>query len=92
MSITRAQLTVLLILLFSLLLSAIGVVYSKYSSRKHFVILQQLRAERDAAEVEWGRLQLEENTWATHARVEKIARKRLNMQIPTANEVVVVKP
>ena len=89
---TRGQLMMLLVLFFSLLLTATGVVYSKYASRKQFVALQMLRAERDAVEVEWGRLQLEENTWATHARVEKIARKRLDMHIPAAREVVVVRP
>nr|WP_305793073.1 cell division protein FtsL [Sedimenticola hydrogenitrophicus] len=82
----------LLLLTFGLLLTATGVVYSKYATRKQFVALQVLRAERDAIEVEWGRLQLEQSTWATHARVEKIARKRLNMHIPAADEVVVVKP
>ncbi|MCW8848142.1 MAG: cell division protein FtsL [Sedimenticola sp.] len=89
---TRGQLMVLLILTFGLLVTATGVVYSKYASRKNFVALQLLHAERDSLEVEWGRLQLEQSTWATHARVEKIARKRLKMHIPTAEEVVVVKP
>lgn len=89
---SRGQMMALLFLAFSLLLTATGVVYSKYASRKHFVALQVLRAERDAIEVEWGRLQLEQSTWATHARVEGIARKRLKMHIPTASEVVVVKP
>jgi cell division protein FtsL len=88
----RGQLILLLLLTFGLLLTATGVVYSKYATRKQFVALQMLRAERDAVEVEWGRLQLEQSTWATHARVEKIARKRLNMHIPAADEVVVVKP
>jgi len=90
--VNRGQLIVLLFLAFGLLATATGVVYSKYASRKHFVALQMLRAERDAIEVEWGRLQLEQSTWATHARVERIARKRLKMHIPTAGEVVVVKP
>ncbi|WP_260294924.1 cell division protein FtsL [Sedimenticola hydrogenitrophicus] len=88
----RGQLILLLLLTFGLLLTATGVVYSKYATRKQFVALQMLRAERDAIDVEWGRLQLEQSTWATHARVEKIARKRLNMHIPAADEVVVVKP
>lgn len=88
----RGQAIILMFLAFGLLLTATGVVYSKYANRKQFVALQMLRAERDAMEVEWGRLQLEQSTWATHARVEKIARKRLKMHIPTAEEVVVVKP
>ncbi len=89
---TRGQLMLVFFLMCALLLSAIGVVYAKYATRKQFVTLQMLRGERDAVEVEWGRLQLEENTWATHARVERIARKRLNMHTPAAEEVVVVRP
>ena len=86
---TRGQLLVTLLLATAVLLSATGVVYAKYASRKQFVALQQLRAERDAVEVQWGRLQLEQSTWATHARVERIARKQLDMHMPQANDVVV---
>lgn len=89
---TRGQLRLLLFLTFGLLATATAVVYSKYALRKDFVALQLLRTERDAMEVDWGRLQLEQSTWATHTRVEKMARNKLNMHIPTAEEVVVVKP
>ncbi len=78
--------------LFAVVASAVGVAYAKYASRKQFVALQALRAERDALEVEWGRLQLEQSTWATHGRVERIARDKLNMRTPNASEVVVVTP
>ncbi|HEC17701.1 MAG TPA: cell division protein FtsL [Sedimenticola sp.] len=76
--------------LLAVLASGIGVVYAKYASRKYFVELQALRAERDAIDVEWGRLQLEQSTWATHGRVERMARKKLGMHIPAADEVVVI--
>ena len=33
-------------------------------------------------EVEWGQLQLEQSTWAMHARVEKIAARDLAMRVP----------
>jgi cell division protein FtsL len=36
-----------------------------------------------ALEVEWGQLQLEQSTWAGHARIEKAARERLRMITPT---------
>ncbi|MCP3672413.1 MAG: cell division protein FtsL [Gammaproteobacteria bacterium] len=72
--------------------SATGVVYAKYASRRHFVELESLRAQRDAIDVEWGRLQLEQSTWATHGRVERIAREKLNMRIPLVEEVKVIRP
>jgi cell division protein FtsL len=41
-------------------------------------------------EVEWGQLQLEQSTWATHARVEKVARERLHMKPPAPGQVLAV--
>lgn len=76
----------------AVLFSAVGVVYAKYASRKHFVELQSLRAEREAVDVEWGRLQLEQSTWATHSRVERMARNKLDMRLPMAEEVMVITP
>ncbi|MBW9276050.1 MAG: cell division protein FtsL [Candidatus Thiodiazotropha sp. (ex. Lucinisca nassula)] len=75
----------------AVLASAIAVVYSKYLSRKHFVVLQELQAERERIGIEWGRLQLEESTLATHSEVEKRARDRLKMHLPQFNEVVVIR-
>ena len=71
--------------------SAIGVVYSKYLSRRHFVALQELQAEKERLGIEWGRLQLEESTLATHSAVEKQARDRLHMHLPGVDEVVVIR-
>ncbi|MBT3014844.1 MAG: cell division protein FtsL [gamma proteobacterium symbiont of Clathrolucina costata] len=75
----------------AVLASAIAVVYSKYLSRKHFVVLQELQAERERIGIEWGRLQLEESTLATHSEVEKRARDRLKMHLPQFDEVVVIR-
>ncbi|GAB4358062.1 MAG: cell division protein FtsL [Gammaproteobacteria bacterium] len=72
--------------------SALGVIYAKHQTRKLFVELNGLQKERDELQIEWGRLQLEQATWATHGRVERIARQRLKMQIPAPEEVVIVKP
>ncbi|WJW76851.1 cell division protein FtsL [Thiohalobacter sp. IOR34] len=72
--------------------SAIGVVYAKHRSRTLFVELQGLQAERDALNIEWGQLQLEQSTWATHGRIEDLARSRLGMVIPAPEQVVIVRP
>jgi cell division protein FtsL len=89
---SRGGVLLLLFLLVAVTLTATGVVYAKYASRKYFVELQSLRKERDAIDVEWGRLQLEQSTWATHGRVERLARERLNMRIPEAREILVIRP
>ncbi|MES9959894.1 MAG: cell division protein FtsL [Sedimenticola sp.] len=88
---SRGRFILLVILAIAVLVSATGVVYAKYSSRKYFVELQLLRTERDAVDVEWGRLQLEQSTWATHGRVERLARKKLKMHIPSSSEVMVIR-
>jgi cell division protein FtsL len=66
-------------------------VYTKYLSRKYFVELQALQAEAESLGVEWGRLQLEESTLATHAKVESTARGRLGMHLPRIEEVRVIR-
>jgi len=76
----------------AVLLTSVGVVHAKYSSRKYFVELQKLRLKHDELDVEWGRLQLEQSTWATQHRVQKLARKKLNMHMPSAEEVMVIRP
>lgn len=75
----------------ALLVTALGVVYVKHESRKLFVDLQQLQATRDALNVEWGQLQLEQSTWATPGRIENMAVSRLDMVVPGPEEVVTVR-
>lgn len=79
------------VLLASLLLSsAVALVYVQHRHRALYVELQSLERERDALEVEWGKLQLEQSTWATHERIESLARKRLELRVPPLNETVLV--
>lgn len=73
------------------LLSAVMSVYARHESRRQFAELQQLNAERDELEVEWGKLQLEQSLQSNHSKVEETARKRIGMRIPAAMEVEVVK-
>lgn len=79
---------ILLIVTFS---SAVSVVYVKHYNRKLFVELQQLEKHRDDMEVEWGQLQLEQNTWATHARIERIAKEKLQMITPDTSEIIYIR-
>lgn len=82
----------LLLLVLGVVVSGVGVVYSRHQSRTLFVQLQALLTERDALNIEWGQLQLEQSTLATHGRIERLAIERLGMRIPSHEEVIQVRP
>ena len=89
----RQRILLVATLLFAVVMTtAIGVVYSKHKARKLFVELQQLNKEVVSLNTEWGRLQLEQSAWSDHGRVEKIARERLGMAMPEAEQVAFIKP
>ena len=67
--------------------SAIATVYAKHESRKLYAELQVLQRERDQLEMEWGQLQIEQSTWSTHARVERMAREEIGMGEPQAEQL-----
>ena len=46
---------------------------SQHAARKLFVELEGEQALAQKLDEEWTQLQLEQSTWATHKRVEKIA-------------------
>ncbi|HJT97942.1 MAG TPA: cell division protein FtsL [Rhodanobacteraceae bacterium] len=81
----------LVILLAAVVASAIGVVYSIQESRELFVELTRLGNERDDLNFEFGRLELEQATWAENNRIEQIARGRLGMVSPNPPDVVVIR-
>jgi cell division protein FtsL len=74
------------------LASGLAAVYARHQARKLFIELQALTAERDRLEMDWGRLQIEQSTQASHARVEQLAREELQMRLPDPREIRVVGP
>lgn len=82
----------LLVLLTCSVASAIGVVYMRHRHRALFVELSRAERERDELNIEFGRLQLEQATWAEANRIDQISRERLGMKFPEANDIVVVRP
>lgn len=80
------------ILLAVLVACALSVVTSQHKARKLYVELQKEQESAKQLDIEWTQLQLEQSTWAMHARVEKIASGRLMMRVPPATRVQVVAP
>jgi cell division protein FtsL len=81
-----------LLLAVGVMISALGVVYTKHRSRQLFVELEALKTQRDDLNIEWSQLMLEQATWATPTRVELIARQRLGMTVPPSDKIVIVTP
>jgi cell division protein FtsL len=74
-----------------IVITAITCVYARHESRNQFTQLQSLITQRDALEVDWGRLQIEQSTWSGHARVEQLARNKMRMRDPVPEEILVVR-
>lgn len=92
MEIAARRQPVVLTLVFAIVcvVSAVAVIYTKHESRKLFIALEQLTIERDELNIEWGQLQIEQSTWATHARIEKVASAELSLARPDRSELNII--
>ena len=82
---------VLVLLLIAVIGSALGVIYARQQNRLLFGELTRLTHEKDDLDTEFGRLELEQETWAETNRIEQVARGQLGMINPGMAETVVVK-
>ena len=71
--------------------SALLIVRDRHEHRQAFVELSRLEKARDALNIEFGRLQLEQATWAESNRVDQVARARLGMVFPRTEDIVVLR-
>ena len=78
------------VLLLAVIASAVAVVRTHHERRSLFVELDQAEARRDRLQVEWGRLQIEQSTWAASDRIERVAAEKLNLQLSRAGATVLV--
>ena len=78
------------VLLVAVVASAVAVVRTHHVRRSLFVELDEVEARRDRLLVEWGRLQIEQSTWAASDRIERIAAQKLNLHLSRADATVLV--
>ncbi len=92
MPVNRNGQPILLLMIFAVVcvITAIALVYTKHESRNLFVELEQLTTERDELNIEWGQLQIEQSTWATHARIEQVALEELALKRPKSTEIYLI--
>ena len=69
---------------------ALGLVNSQHKARKLVTELEHEQERARSLDVEYGQLQLEQSTWAMHARVEKIATGSLRLRAPEAKRTQIV--
>ncbi|WP_027080834.1 cell division protein FtsL [Luteimonas mephitis] len=80
------------VLVLANIVTAIGVVNARHQHRQLFVQLTKLEHARDELNIDFGRLQLEQATWAEANRIDQIARTRLGMKFPETADIVVIRP
>lgn len=78
------------ILLLAVIASAVLVVRMQHERRSLFVELDEIDERRDRLQVEWGKLQLEQSTWAASDRIERIAAEKLHLHLSRAGATVLV--
>jgi len=77
-------------LLVLVLLSAFATIYSTHACRALYTQLQVLESSQWYLQEDYGRLLLEQSTWASHYRVEKVARGDLGMGAPDLAQYKVI--
>ena len=71
----------------ALIACALLLVNAQHQARKNFVELERLKKEARSLDEQWGQLRLEQSTWASSARVETVARKRLGLITPPLDHI-----
>lgn len=84
------QLLICGMLLLFVLAQSLAVIYTKQNKRVLHANLQSLYTARDKLQIEWSQLLLEQGTWQADARVERVARDKLDMVVPEKINVLVL--
>jgi len=71
---------------------AFSVIQTSHACRQLYAQLQILEAAQWYMQEDFGRLLLEQSTWASHYRVEQVATRDLGMRPPTIADLRVFAP
>ena len=82
---------VVIFLILAVLASGYAVIYYSWSNRQLNTELQRLLEDKDKLDIDWRHMLLESNVLSEHNRVEQIAKDKLNMQRPTAEQEIIIK-
>lgn len=91
MEISLFGLFCLVLLVLSVMGTALGVIISTFENRRHLAELETLRADARDMQVLWGQYLVEKSTWAEYGRIHDMALNGLEMQAPRPDQITVVK-
>jgi cell division protein FtsL len=86
---TRKQI-IMLSLVMMMALSALSIIYITHLSRMMFTTYERNIIEQDRLKVQHSQLLLERSTWMMQGRTQQIAERKLEMQVPEQQSVVVI--
>ena len=89
-SASRELLYVNAAVLILIMVSAFATIYSTHACRALYTQLQVLESSQWYLQEDYGRLVLEQSTWASHRRVEAVARAELGMAAPNLADYKVI--
>jgi len=81
----------IIILFFSVIGSAVAVIISTHENRQLVIAQEQLIQEKDALDVEWRHLIIEQSSLTEHNRIERTVFEKLNMRRPTREDEVLLR-
>ena len=80
-----------IVLLVSVLLSALAIVYVKNVERFYFSELQLNSQQETQLQLEWGKLILEKSALLAPSQIQAIAQRHLNMYVPNSKNTIMIK-
>lgn len=81
----------LLVLFFSTIASAVAVIVSTHENRQLVMAQEQLVKEKDALDIEWRHLIIEQSSLTEHNRIERAMQEKLGMKRPTREDEVLLR-
>jgi len=79
------------VLLLANVATALLVVRDRHEHRQAFIVLTRLENARDELNIEFGRLQIEQATWAESGRINRMATTQLGMVFPRTEDIEVLR-
>ena len=81
----------LLVLFFCALISSVAVIVSTHENRQLVMAQEQLVKEKDALDIQWRHLIIEQSSLTEHNRIERAMQEKLGMKRPTRDDEVLLR-
>lgn len=78
-------------LVLAIFATLLGIIYFKDVNRRLFINYQESQQLTSQLSTDYAKLLLEKSAWARQARVQVVAEQRLAMEVPSQEQVVMMK-